>query len=207
MNLSIVIQAGGQSRRMGSNKALLHFRGQTLIAWVIAHLRPLASEILVTTNQPESLAFLKLPLVPDLRPEKGSLSGLFTALSAARNDLVAVVACDMPFVSPALLAAEAEMLSCGEWDAVVPSSSEGKPEPLSAVYCRRGCLEPIKAALDAGERRLDSWFSKARVRVLSAEETASYLPGPYAFFNINTPADLELAEQLAGYRSAGFDNA
>lgn len=204
MNLSIVVQAGGQSRRMGTNKALLRFRGQTLIAWVISRLRPLATEILVTTNQPESLAFLNLPLVPDLHPGKGALGGLYTALNAARSEQVAVVACDMPFVNPALIRAEAELLVSQGWDAVVPCSAPGRPEPLSAVYRRSPCLPAVQSALENGEMRLNAWFSQVRLRLLDAEETARAAPGLYSFFNINTPEDLELAEQLAGYRDASL---
>lgn len=207
MSLSIVIQAGGQSRRMGSNKALLRFRGQPLVAWVVSRLRPLAGELLVTTNQPEALAFLNLPLVPDLLPGKGALGGLYTALNAARFEQVAVVACDMPFVAPALISAEANLLTSGAWDAVVPSSSEGVLEPLSAVYRRRACLPAVKAALDSGEMRMVSWFPQVKLHILDAAETARFAPGPYSFFNINTPEDLELSEQLAGYRAAGFENS
>ncbi len=189
---------------MGSNKALLRFRGQPLIAWVLNRLRPLAAEVLVTTNQPESLAFLKVPLVPDLLPGKGSLGGLFTALTAARFEAVAVVACDMPFVDTNLLSAEAALLETGAWDAVIPGSQAG-PEPLSAVYRRSACLPAIHAALERGETRLVSWLPQVKARLLDVAETSRIAPGAFSFFNINTPEDLELAEQLAGYREAGFE--
>lgn len=207
MNLSIVIQAGGQSRRMGTNKALLRFRGQPLIAWVVERLSGLGDEIIITTNQPEPLAFLNLPLAPDLLPGKGALGGLYTALSAARFEQVAVVACDMPFINPDLLRGEANLLDAGGWDAVVPTDPQGYPEPLSAVYRRSTCLPAVKTALDAGEMRLISWFPQARVRLLNTAEIRGFGAVDFSFFNINTPEDLELAEQLAGYRESGFEEA
>src|SRR5512138_1280386 len=96
---TVVINAGGESRRMGENKALKRFAGQVLIERIISRLRPLAQEILITTNQPELYGFLELPLVPDLITGKGALGGLYTALSSACYSYVGVVACDMPFVN------------------------------------------------------------------------------------------------------------
>ena len=101
--LSLVIQAGGQSRRMGQDKALLPFLGRPLVSRVIDRLASLADEVLVTTNQPEAYAFLGLPLLPDLKPGRGALGGLYTAVASAGSPLVAVVACDMPFVSPEVI--------------------------------------------------------------------------------------------------------
>ena len=77
--LSVVVQSGGQSTRMGENKALRIFLGRPLIQRVVERLAPIADELLVTTNQPEAYAFLKLPLLPDLQPGRGPLGGLHTA--------------------------------------------------------------------------------------------------------------------------------
>ena len=107
--LTVVIQAGGESRRMGQDKALIPFLGDHLIQRVRGRVAPLADELLVTTNQPQGYRFLGLPLFPDLIPGRGALGGLYTALSAASQPLVAVVACDMPFVNAEMLAAGRDM--------------------------------------------------------------------------------------------------
>ena len=73
--LSVVIQAGGQSSRMGQDKALKLFLGRPLIQRVIERLQPIADELLVTTNHPEDYAFLNLPLFTDLKPGRGALGG------------------------------------------------------------------------------------------------------------------------------------
>ena len=97
--LTIVIQAGGASSRMGEDKALKIFLGKPLIQRVIERMIPIADEIIVTTNRPAEYAFLNLRLVPDLKPGRGALGGLYTAIASAAHPLVAVVACDMPFAS------------------------------------------------------------------------------------------------------------
>jgi len=195
--LSIVIQAGGESRRMGQDKALVPFLGQSLIQRVIQRLSPIAAEILVTTNHPERLEFLGLRLARDLWPERSSLAGLYTAVHAARYPLVGVVACDMPFVSPVLLEAEGELLLAGSYDVAIPQNTLGL-EPLHAVYRREACLPAIRSALETGEKRMISWFPSVKVKVLSLEEVRVYDPDGNAFMNINTLDELQRAEQLAG---------
>ena len=94
--LTICVQAGGESSRMGQDKALMPFLGRPLIQRVTDRLAPIADEVIVTTNHPEDYRFLGLPLFPDLKPGRGALGGLYTALSSATCESVAVVACDMP---------------------------------------------------------------------------------------------------------------
>jgi hypothetical protein len=81
-------------------------------------------------------------------------------------------------------------------DAVVPESGEGY-EPFHAVYRREPCLAAIRAALDAGQRRMISWFPLAQVHILSAEQVRAIDPMLRAFENINTPEELEQAESTA----------
>ncbi len=194
--LTVVIQAGGESRRMGSNKALLPFLGQPLIARVLERVRPLADEILITTNQHEGFEFLDLPLVADVLPGSGALGGLYTALLSARQPLVAVVACDMPFASRELLAYQRDLLVAEEADVVLPATEQGL-EPLHALYRRETCLPAVEAALKQGERRVISWFGQVRVRALTPAEIAAIDPAGRAFMNVNTPEDLLQAERLA----------
>lgn len=194
--LTIAIQAGGESRRMGQDKALLPFLGRPLIERVIQRLHPLADEILVTTNRLEAYHFLDLPLHPDLIPGRGALGGLYTALSAASQPLVAVVACDMPFASLPLLRAQRQILLDTPVDVAIPRSTEGL-EPFHAIYRRQTCLPAIQAALQADKWRVDSWFSQVKVHILNPEEIQAYDPQMLAFRNVNTPEELLEAEDLA----------
>jgi len=194
--LSVVIQAGGESRRMGQDKGLLLLLGQPLIARVMARVASLADEVLVTTNHPEAYRFLGVPLFEDIYPGMGALGGLYTALTVARHPLVAVVACDMPFASPEILAAARQRLLEADVDVVIPQSEDGY-EPFHAVYRRDICLPAVKDALEAGERRLISWFPAVKVATLSAEEASRLDPLKLAFWNLNTPEELQQAEQMA----------
>lgn len=194
--LSVAIQAGGQSSRMGEDKALKLFQGRPLIQRVIDRLRPVADELIVTTNRPADYSFLGLPLFPDLRPGRGPLGGLFTALSSAGYSIVAVVACDMPFASADLLNTAAEILIDENADVVVAKTSEGF-EPLHAVYRRETCIPAISSSMDADQWRMISWFSKVKVRTLSSDEIQRNDPSGLAFWNLNTPEEFAEAEQRA----------
>lgn len=194
--LSVVIQAGGESRRMGKDKALVLFLGYPLIERVLARVKPLADEILITTNQPQGFQYLGLPLVADRIGGRGALGGLFTALSAARNPLAAVVACDMPFVNPDILVAASDLLNENKIDAVIPMTAQGA-EPFHAVYRVQTCLPAIEAALHKNQWRVDAWFPAIQARFLSSEEILRFDPLGLAFININTNEDLVQAERLA----------
>lgn len=194
--LTLAIQAGGESRRMGSDKALLPFLGRPLILRPLQRLAKLADEILITANQPENYRFLGLTPFPDLLPGFGALGGLFTALSVASHPYVAVVACDMPFANLALFAAELDLLRESSADAVIPRSVAGT-EPFHAVYRRETCLPRVRAALSSGLRRVDSWFSEVNIRYMEPGEIQSYDPQELAFININTSEELGDAELIA----------
>lgn len=191
--LSVVIQAGGQSSRMGSDKALIPLAGTPLIEHVLAHLAGLGDETLITTNNHGGLAYLGLPLVPDSRPGAGALFGLQTALQAAHGTHVLLAACDMPFLQRPLL--EQLVALSSRADAVVPRR-EGRYEPLLAVYARARCLSAVQQALEAGERRMIGFFSQVEVFTLDEDQLGISDPEGLSFFNINTPRDLRTAEAL-----------
>lgn len=194
--LSVVIQAGGQSTRMGENKALKPFLGRPLIQRVIERLRPIADEIILTTNQPEAFAFLGLPLFTDLKPGRGPLGGLYTALASARYSSVAVAACDMPFASAPLMVAAAGLLVREDADVVIAETAEGY-EPLHAVYRRETCIPAIESAIADDQWRMIAWFPKVKVRKLTQDELARYDPDGLAFSNVNTPEEFAQAERIS----------
>ncbi len=194
--LSLVIQAGGESRRIGQDKALMPFLGRPLILRPLIRLAGIADEILVTSNSPHNFHFLNLTPIPDLLSGCGALGGLYTALSAATHPYVAVVACDMPFASPELFAFELLTLRELNADAVVPRTEAGS-EPFHAIYNCETCLPHVKAALEAGKRRVDAWFGEVNIHYMSPEEIQPYDPSGQAFININTMEELAGAERIA----------
>ena len=191
--ISLVIQAGGQSRRMGEDKALKLFLGRPLIQRVVGRLRPIADEIFVTTNTPEKYAFLGLRLVPDILPGLGTLGGLYTALASASSSMVAVVACDMPFASAGLLVQAARILVQEDVDLVIPRTMEGL-YPLHAVYRRDTCLPVVLSAIESNQLKVVDWFPQVRVREQAPQEVARIDPSGLTFWNLNTLEEFTRAE-------------
>jgi molybdopterin-guanine dinucleotide biosynthesis protein A len=181
---------------MGEDKALKPFLGRPLIQRVVDRLAPAADEVIVTTNRPEDYAFLGLRLVPDLKPDRGALGGLYTAVASATQPFVAVVACDMPFASAALLEAAIRLMEQEEADVVIARSDEGY-EPFHALYRRGTCLPAIEAAIDADHWKVIAWFPHVKVRILSVEEVQQLDPSGLAFWNVNTPEEFSQAETIA----------
>lgn len=194
--ISVAIQAGGESQRMGVDKAFLPFMGETLLERVMNRVAPLADELFVTTNHPEKYPDTGIPLFKDVLPGKGALGGLLTALSVAKFPVLIVVACDMPFVNPDILIAATDRLDSTRSDAIVPLVKQGY-EPFHAVYRRETCLNAVQKALDRGESRLISWFSAVNVTPFAEKDLLQYDPLQIAFWNINTKEDLQRAKRFA----------
>ncbi|MFN8400742.1 MAG: molybdenum cofactor guanylyltransferase [Anaerolineales bacterium] len=194
--LSVIIQAGGQSSRMGEDKALKPFLGKPLIQRVTDRLSPIADELLVTTNRPADYAFLNQRLIADLKPGRGALGGLYTAIASASHPFVAVVACDMPFASKSFFESAHRLIVQKEADVVIAKTEAGY-EPLHALYRREACLPAIEAAIEADQWKVVSWLPNVNTRILSPAELKLFDPTGLCFWNVNTPEEFEKAEQLA----------
>jgi molybdopterin-guanine dinucleotide biosynthesis protein A len=193
--LSAVLLSGGRAERFGSEKGLAPFGGRTLAAQIIAVLEQVSDDVWISTNRPELYSGFGKPIVTDIHPGQGPLAGLHAALRVVRHDLLAVAPCDMPFASAALFAYMQKIAR--DYEVVVPTcpahggAARMVYEPLHALYSRR-CLRAIEDALTAGERRVQSWFAKVRVREVPIDEWRG-VPGvaPRVFMNVNTQAQLQ----------------
>lgn len=200
--VTVVIQAGGESKRMGQSKSLVEFQGRPLICRLVERMLPAADELVITTNEAQNLAFLdeefpeaSVRLVADNYDERGALPGLCTALSAATNPFVAVVACDMIFASPQLVVAEAIEMAETDCDIVVPVNQHGF-EPFHALYRRDTCLAAVVRAIDGGHSRVQTIFDDAALSVVefSQKRVLSVEPRGGCFINANTPDELAAIE-------------
>jgi FdhD protein len=180
-----VILAGGESRRMGCDKALLPIDGALFIDHVYARLATLFDEVLIVTNAPEFYRELPCRKVPDLYPRQGVLAGIHAGLCHAGREKIFVAGCDMPFLSAAVIRRLCQDRAKGE--VVIPRSDKGV-EPLHALYDKR-CRPAIEAALDAGEKRIVSFFPQVRVHEVPAEVFQECDPSGRSFCNINTPQE------------------
>lgn len=184
-----VILAGGQSSRMGANKALLDFGGEPLISRVARQFTEWFQQVVVVTNTPDVYTFLGLPMVGDRIPGLGPLGGLEAGLTASRFENAFFAACDMPFLNLELIS---YLLSQAPGNGIVVPRVGGEYEPMHAVYTR-ACLPAITANLDARRLKLLSIFDMVTVRVVEESEIRPFGDPERLFFNCNTPEDLALA--------------
>jgi molybdopterin-guanine dinucleotide biosynthesis protein A len=202
-DVSGVVVAGGKSRRLGEDKRKLRLwggDGPTLLEHTLGVLAPLCSELVVVLNDPDDWRALPARLVPDAYPDGGALGGIYTGLRTVTNAYAVVVAADMPLLNPDLLRA---MLSLPrDYDALLPRSPRPdvarnalNVEPLHAIYSRT-CLEPLRAVLDQGRRRIIDFLDAVRVVTLEPDEIARYDPHGYSFLNVNTPEELARVRRL-----------
>lgn len=196
MQLSGVVLAGGQSKRLGRNKAIEKLGGQTMIGRVIQRLSQITSETVVIVAEESKAEALSLPpwvrTASDLYPGSGSLGGIFTGLSAAKGEYGVVVAVDMPFINIELLRFMMDLAS--DYDAVVPIV-KGRPEPTHAIYSRE-CLGPIEAHLKVGDLKIAKFFDEVNVGYLEEDDIEAFDPEYLSFFNVNTQEDLDHALAL-----------
>ena len=197
--ITAVILAGGQSRRLGRDKAVEPFAGEPLIRRVIrrASEAVAAQHIVVVVADAGRAAALPLDddhlTAVDVFPDCGSLGGIYTGLYASSTEWSLVTACDMPFLSTHLLAHMAGLRD--GVDAVVPIV-DGRPEPTHALYARR-CLPAIEKRLRAGQLKISGFFDDVSVRYVPENDVKLFDPDLLSFFNINRPEDLARAMELA----------
>lgn len=181
LEATLLVLAGGRSRRMGQAKALLPVGSTTLIEWVAQRLAPEFQHLLVAARSEVDLPpALRRYLVRDRYPGAGPLAGIEAGLGACHHDVLVAVACDMPAVTPAL--ARALAAAAAGHDAAVPRVG-GRPEPACAAY-RRSAVTAVAAALREGRWKAADVLPSLDVRWLDDED-------PSLFANINTPSDYQ----------------
>lgn len=201
MNVSGVILAGGKSRRMGVNKALLVIDGATIIERVVRTIEQVLSEIILVTGDLDSMSGLEPGMTPirvvdDIHPGVGALGGLHSGLYHAAEDLVFVCACDMPFINPELVK---YIIDAAEgFDAAVPVIGDNY-EPLMAAYSK-GCVESIEKQIKLGKKQIKSFFGDVRLKEIPEADLRKIDRDLLSLFNINSPEDLSAARRILAER-------
>jgi molybdenum cofactor guanylyltransferase len=200
------ILAGGQSRRMGREKALVELGGRPLIAHALETLRGAALPATIAGAQASLESFA--PVIPDANPGQGPLAGVCAALAATQTPLAVFLSIDMPFVPSSLLSCllhHAQVTG----RAVTLASAAGFAQTFPAVLAL-GALPHLRAALYAGQAGCFRAFSAAAaqlgqfVSLVPVEHLAQSgqavhpagLPAAFWLINLNQPADLERAEAI-----------
>ncbi|MEW6408559.1 MAG: molybdenum cofactor guanylyltransferase [Nitrospirota bacterium] len=188
-----VILAGGENRRMPTNKAFLEVNGEIIIERTIRIFNELFDEVIIVTNTPELFIKYRIKLVGDLFNLRGPLTGIFSGLLNARGNFCFVVACDMPFINKELMSYM--IANTGDYDAVVPRIGKAI-EPLHAIYSRE-CLHAMEQSLLVNQtprqRSLTEFLNRCNVRFIEEDEIERFDPSKRSFVNLNTPDDLEMA--------------
>ena len=182
-----IIMAGGDSRRMGTDKASLLLDGQTLLQSVIATMQQLFPKVIVSVRAPRP--GIDLPQVCDEQPDGGPLAGLVASLGQITTPWAFMVACDMPFVVPEVVELLARYRL--QHQAVVPVV-HGHPQPLAAFYAA-SCLAPLRVSLTAQQKSLRGVLQQLDVRYVDEAEMLEADPQLRSFFDLDTPQDVAAA--------------
>ena len=187
-----VINAGGRSTRMGTDKALLRLGGKTLIEWTVETLGTIFPAIIIVSNDREAVQDIGIPVFADLIPNAGPLGGIYTGLSVAADTSAFFVACDMPFLSRAFITYLRDYP--GDYDALVPRTRDGF-HPLHAVYTK-ACLPKIQTLLNAGSFKVDRLFNDVSVCYVDEAIIRGFDPDLLCLLNVNYPEEFAEAERL-----------
>lgn len=198
--VALIVNAGGQSLRMGRTKALLSMpgNGTPLIAHIIDRLLPQASaQVIVVTNDPAVVEAVSEPgnirCATDLWPDSGALGGLASGLAVV-SGWAMVVACDMPFVDPALFTKLLEVARAGtSWDAIIPRVA-GQAQPFHGLWHHRS-LAALNQRLATGKLRVQDALGALNVAWMD-EAALGIDTDSLAFYNVNTPKEWEVARQI-----------
>jgi len=193
-----VILAGGAGRRIGREKSLLQFHGQSLIERSVERLFEVVDQVVVVArdhSQIERLRELVPGAVMAVDPVRGygPLAGMQAGMAMACGEYAFATGCDLPFLNTQVI--EAIFERAMGYDGAVPES-QGLPEPLHAVYRRARMEEACRLAMGRGHRRISSTFGELNIRYVNQEELREIDPELLTLFNVNTLKDLRRAEEM-----------
>jgi len=192
------ILAGGESSRMGQNKALLHLGGEPLILRLARMVRSVTGTAATVVGPPEVYTPLRLRAIRDDWPGAGPLGGIATALRASESQWNLIIACDLPYLSVDWLQYLTRRAQESDCD-VVMAITAGGPEPLCAMYRKTG-ESAIWLALDRGARKVTDALASLRIEYLEPSDWKCFESDGLLFKNMNSSSDYEEAKARFGLR-------
>jgi len=184
---SVVILAGGKSRRMGRDKLSLPLDGKTLLESAVSKFRAVFENVYISVSDGSKYPEIDAQKIADIFPGAGPLSGLHAALKMLSSEDVFLVAADLPFSNP--LAAIRLIELCGDCDACLIRLPNGMLEPLFGFY-RSSLIGVCEAAMQNGEFKMMKLFDNCKTRYVEPEELGQ-LWNDRLIFNVNYPEDFE----------------
>jgi molybdenum cofactor guanylyltransferase len=190
-----VILSGGLSTRFnGKNKAFISVGGIRILDRLYQIFSDLFDEIILVTNDPGQFVKWDLTIVTDIFPVRSSLTGIHAGLFYMKNSFGFFAACDTPFLNKDLVEVLLENIEINK-DIIMPETTAGV-EPLCAIYSKR-CLNTAEHHIKQNKFKIQRALGKHQWKIIPESQLRTKDPELKSFFNINTPADLARAEQIA----------
>jgi molybdopterin-guanine dinucleotide biosynthesis protein A len=193
------ILVGGESRRMGTDKAALSIDGQTSLQRVAAAVSAVSFPVTLVGARREYDG-VTLRNVPDIHEKWGALGGIHAALAKAEKTWALIVACDLPFVTAELFERLKSFVN-EDTDAIVPIQPDARPQPLCALYRRKTCLPETETLIAADEHTPRALLTKMRTRRIEYDEINDLNRADRFFLNLNTASDFEQAQEFLSSKS------
>lgn len=192
--ISCVVLAGGQSKRMGKDKAFLKIGDKTFLRKILESLSKKCDEIIIVGNKDKEL-YLKeaqtvnkpVKFTSDIYPYQGPLNGIISALHLINHEKTFISTCDTPLIKPEVV--EFLQREIDGFDAVIPVV-RNKFQPLNALY-RTESLQKAKQLFHKGERSLFSFIKSLNVKFIDQNKIEKVDPQLYSYWSINTPEDYQ----------------
>lgn len=189
--ISAVILAGGENKRFPTLKGFIKIDGIPIIERTLGILRGMFDEVLISTNMPEAYFYLGAPMVGDVLPSSGPMTGIYSSLLNAKGDSIFVIACDMPFIN-----ADIVRLVCNEYEKISKNANvdaaipvyDNEPQPLFGVYCKTSMSRLEKGILE-GKTALKRFLGEINTHLISASDIKTIDFNGRSFVNINTAED------------------
>ena len=194
-NVTGVILAGGDSSRMGHNKAAVEFDGLPLVKKTVMLFKKLFPEVIVVSRITGKYGDLGCREVCDIFPQKGAIIGILTGLVNSSTEYIFTAACDMPFLQEDVISL---IVLKGQRSSVCLPELSGKKHPLHALYSKK-CRDPIIRFIEEGNKSIIRFVASLRakeIKTITDEEIIRVDPEALSLFNMNTPAELEIARKL-----------
>jgi len=190
-----VILAGGANTRFdGEQKTLMKIGDRRILDRIFTVMAAVFDDLILVTNTPDQYLEWDATIATDLLPVKSSLNGIYTGLFYTRTDYAFFTAGDTPFLRKEMVRTVVDGISPGI-DIVMPETEKGR-EPLCAAYSK-SCLELARHNVKTGRLKIMRTFRKKNIKIISEKAARQADPGLLSFFNVNTPADLERAQEIA----------
>lgn len=186
-----IILAGGKSSRMGQDKGLMLFNGQSFIDHTVQIVKEVCDNVIIIANQ-KGYERLSIPVYADIIKDKGPAAGIYTGLHYSKTQYNLVVGCDMPFLSSEFLGYLLSQID-EKADAIVPEY-DNRSQPLCAVYSK-SCLSQFEQSIQNGQLKMKEIITQLNAKHVVIDKTKEFYSSNL-FTNVNTQDDLETIQKL-----------